>query len=136
MRRDELHEIREFLLIVQKRIEICGVVGGQREFLGRIVLDRRGAEQNDRVCARSSKVAIATLLPNTSWIQRSDIGCRHDVEAAGQHPQIVAVARAQHDAMFAERHRVRIAIFGLVMDRQQRASSSNHRDFWQSNLYR
>ena len=31
-------------------------------------------ETNDRFSARSSKVAIATLLPNTSWIQRSDIG--------------------------------------------------------------
>src|SRR5258707_4044002 len=52
------------------------------------------------------------------------------------HPQIVAVARTQHDAMLAERHRVRIAIFGLVMDREQGHRRSNHRDSLQSNLYR
>ena len=48
----------------------------------------------------------------------------------------MAVARAQHDAMLAERHRTRIAIFGLVMDGQHGHRRSNHRDFMQSNLYR
>src|SRR3984957_13238968 len=48
----------------------------------------------------------------------------------------MAVAWPQHDAVFAERHRMRIAIFGLVMDRQQGHRRGNHRDFGQSNLYR
>jgi hypothetical protein len=30
----------------------------------------------------------------------------------------MAVARAQHDAVFAERHRMRVAIYGLVVNRQ------------------
>ena len=41
----------------------------------------------------------------------------------------MAVARAQHDAVFAECHRVGIAIFCLVMDRQQGHRRGNHRDF-------
>ena len=45
---------------------------------------------------------------------------RRDFQPAGQHAQIVAVARAQHDAVFAERDGVRIAVFGLVVDGQQR----------------
>jgi hypothetical protein len=32
----------------------------------------------------------------------------------------MAVARAQHDAVFAERHRVAVAIYGLVVNRQER----------------
>ena len=35
-----------------------------------------------------------------------------------EHPQIMAVARTQHDAVFAERHRVRVAINGLVVNRR------------------
>ena len=74
LRRDELNEVGKFLVVIEKRIEI-----------GRII--RRSARTPRPDCARpsrclrttasrarSSKVAIATLLPNTSWIQRSDIG--------------------------------------------------------------
>ena len=42
LRRDELDEIGKLLVVVEERIEIGGVVGRQREFFGRIVLDRRG----------------------------------------------------------------------------------------------
>jgi hypothetical protein len=38
--------------------------------------------------------------------------------------------------VLAKRHRVRIAIFGLVMNRQARHRRGNHRDFMRSNLYR
>ena len=39
-----------------------------------------------------------------------------DGELAIEHTQIVAVARAQHDSVLAERNRAHVAIFGLVMD--------------------
>jgi hypothetical protein len=52
---------------------------------------------------------------------------RHDLEIVRKHAQIVAVARTQHDAVFAECHGVCIAIFGLVMDRQQGHRRCDHR---------
>ncbi|CAN7674145.1 N-formylglutamate amidohydrolase [Bradyrhizobium sp. LjRoot220] len=48
----------------------------------------------------------------------------------------MAVARTQHDAVFAERHRVRVAIYGLVVNRQERHRGNNHREFRPANLYR
>ena len=47
-------------------------------------------------------------------------GLRVDRERLAEHPQIVAVARAQHHAMFAEGHRPGVAVFGLVVDGQDR----------------
>jgi hypothetical protein len=45
---------------------------------------------------------------------------RLDRKVALEHAKIMAVARAQHDAVFAERHRTGVAVYGLVMNRQSR----------------
>jgi len=134
LRGDELNEVGKFLIVVQKRIEIGRIVRGQREFAGRIVLDRRRAD--DRQCFGAiiegrDRDAVAEHVVDPAQRHR----LRHDLETAGQHPQIVAVARAQHDAMFAKRHRVRVAIFGLVVNRQERHRRGKHRDL-QSGPYR
>jgi len=73
LRRDELNEVGKLLIVVEKRIEIRRSSAVSANSSAGIVLDV-AVELNDKVSARSSKVAIATLLPNTSWIQRSDIG--------------------------------------------------------------
>ena len=50
--------------------------------------------------------------------QRHRLG--HDGKPAVEHAQVMAVARAQHDPVLAERHGAAVAIFGLVMNREQR----------------
>src|SRR5882757_4518945 len=135
LRRDELDEVGEFLVIVEKRIEVGAVVRGQRELLGGIVLDGRGRGERQGLGALvegRDRHTVAEHVVDPAQRHR----LRHDLETAGKHAQIVAVARAQHDAMFAERHRARIAIFGLVMNRQQGHRRRDHRDFVRSNLYR
>ena len=47
--------------------------------------------------------------------------------------QIVPRQRPQHDGVLAERHRMGVAIFGLVVDGQDR-HRCNHRDFRLANL--
>ena len=42
LRRDELHEVRIFLLVVEKGVEERGIVRRQRKIFGRIVLDGGG----------------------------------------------------------------------------------------------
>ncbi len=42
LRRDDLNEVGKLLVVVAERIEIRRIVRGQRELLGRIVLDGRG----------------------------------------------------------------------------------------------
>jgi len=51
LRGDELEEIGKFLGIIQERIEIGRIVGGERELLGRIVLDGCGRDEGERVGA-------------------------------------------------------------------------------------
>jgi len=43
-----------------------------------------------------------------------------DIEPGGQEALVKCFARAHHDAMFTQRHRLLIAIAGHMMDRQQR----------------
>ena len=108
LRRDELDEIGEFLVVIEERIEIGRIIRPSARIPPPDCARPLRSLMNDSVGRdRSSKVAIATLLPNTSWIQRSDAGCGSISRLARQHAQIMAVARAQHDAVFAERHRVR-----------------------------
>jgi len=52
-------------------------------------------------------------VANTSWIQRSDIGSGTISRLPESTRRSWTVARTQHDAVFAERHRVGVAIFGL-----------------------
>src|SRR5450759_1967325 len=135
LRRDELHEVGKLLVVVEKRIEIRRIVRGQRELLGRIVLDGRGVDERQGFGALvegRDRDAVAEHVVDPAQRHR----LRHNLENIRQHAQIMAVARTQHDAVFAERHRVRVAIFGLVMDGQERHRRSNHRDFVRSNLYR
>ena len=136
LRRDELHEVGKLLVVVRERIEIgrdrprsartpraglCSTVAvaGERQASRRA----RRRSRSRRCCRTRRGSSAATSAPARS-------------RGARQHAQIMAVARAQHDAVLAERHRVGVAIFGLVMDRQERHRRSNHRDFVQSNLYR
>ena len=129
LRRDELNEVGKLLVVVEKWIEIGGIIRRQREFLGRIVLDRRRADERQGVGALvegRDRDAVAEHIMDPAQRHRP----RLDLEIARQHAQIVAVARAQHDAMLAERDRVRIAIFGLVMNRQERHRGGNHRQLY------
>ena len=119
LRRDELQQVGQFLVVVEERIEIGGIVRGQRELVRRIVLDRNGRGERQRLGALvegRDRDAVAEHVVDPAQPHR----LRLDLEVAGQHAQIMAVARAQHDAVLAERDRVRVAIFGLVVDRQER----------------
>src|SRR5665647_1364394 len=119
LRRDELLEVGKLLVVVEERIEIGGVVRGQRELLGRIVLDGGGIDDRQDFGALvegRDGDAVAEHVMDPAQRHR----LRRDLEIVRQHPQIMAVARAQHDAVLAERHRAVVAIFGLVMNRQQR----------------
>ena len=81
------------------------------------------------------------LIVDTPWVQECDnqrallegfhslieadqslvfFYARQTPMAETQARQIVAVARAQHDAVFAKRDRARVAINGLVVDGQER----------------
>ena len=135
LRRDVLHEVGKLVVVVEERIEIRRIVRGQRELVGGTVLDRDGGGEGQGFGALvegRDRDAVAEHVVDPAQRHR----LRHDVEAALEHAQVVTVARAQHDAVFAECHRKGIAIFGLVMDRQERHRRSNHRGFAQSNLYR
>ena len=113
-------QVRIFLGIVDERIEISGIVRRQREGRhGRVIDDHVGGE-GQPVRRGYRRSATATLLPNTSWIQRSRGRLRRDLELGGEHAQIMPVAGTQHDAVLAERDGTRIAIFGLVMIPEQR----------------
>jgi len=70
---------------------------------------------NVKVSARSSKVAIATELPNTSWIQRSCDRLRFDLEVAGAYPANHGPAGARMMRWLAERDWALVAINGLVV---------------------
>jgi hypothetical protein len=45
LRRDELLQVRKFLVIIAERIEIGGIVGGQHILFRRIVLDGGGRRE-------------------------------------------------------------------------------------------
>ena len=112
-------EIGKFLVVVEKGIEVGGIVRRQRKILRPDCARRSTCQSKVSVSERSSKIAIATELPNTSWIQRSDIGSGA-ISSCVEHAQIMPVARTQHDPVLAERHGTGVAIFGLVMNCQQR----------------
>jgi len=119
LRRDELLQVGKFLVVIEERIKIGGIIRGQREFLRRIVLDRRQRGERQRFGALvegRDRHAVAEHVMDPAQRHR----LRLDLEAAGQHAQIMAVTRTQHDAVFAKRHRMGVAIYGLVMNRQQR----------------
>jgi len=133
LRRDELNEVGKLLVVVEEGIEIGLVIRRQREFFGRAMVDRRSGGDGERLRALvkiRDRHAVAKHVVDPAEPHRR----RHDVEAAFEHAQIVAVAGAQHDAVFAKRHRARVAVFGLVMDGQQRHRRGNHRHSGQFNL--
>ena len=119
LRRHELLQVGKLLVVVEERIEIGGIIRGERELVLRIVLHRhrRGERQGVGALVEGcDRNAVAEHVVNPAQPHR----LRRDIEAAGQHPQIMAVARAQHDAVLAERHRAVVAINGLVVDGQER----------------
>ena len=135
LRRDELPEVGKFLLVIEERIEIGRIVRGQRELLGRVVLHRRGRYEREVIRAlveRRDRHGVAEHVMDPAQRHR----LRRNLQFVRQHAQIMAVARAQHDAVFAERHGVRIAIFGLVVNRQERHRRHNNHDIGRCNLYR
>ena len=98
---------------------MSGYVRGQRELVLRIVLHRYGRGERQGVGALvegCDRNAVAEHIVNPAQPHRLWL----DIEAAGQHPQIMAVARAQHDAVLAERNRAAVVINGLVVDGQER----------------
>ena len=121
LRRDELDEIGKFLVVVDEGIEIGLIVRRQRELFRRIVLDGDGGGECQRRGARlEGRDRDAVVEDVVDPAQRG--GLRLDLERARQHAQIVARQRTQHDPVLAERHRVGVAIFGLVVNRQDRLS--------------
>ena len=119
LRRHELLQVGKFFVVVEERIEIGGIIRRERELLLRIVLDRHGRGERQGVGALvegRDRDAVAEHVVDPAQPHR----LRRDIEAAGQHPQIMAVARAQHDPVLAERHRTVVAINGLVVDGQER----------------
>jgi hypothetical protein len=119
IRRDELEQIRKLLFVVAEGVEVGGVLRRQRKFFRGLVLDgRRESEDQDvgPLVESRDRDAVAEHVVNPAQRHR----LRLDPEIAGQHAQIVPVARPQHDPVLAERDGGRIAVYGLVVDRQAR----------------
>src|SRR5829696_5210132 len=119
LRRDELQQVREFLVVIAERIEIGRIVGGQRILFRRIVLDGGGRRERQGVGALvegRDRHGVAEHVVDPAQLHR----LRFDIETAGAYPQIMARQRPQHDAMLAERDRAGVAINGLVVDGQER----------------
>ena len=105
-------------MIVEERVVIGLVIGGQDDVLQRIVIDGDGRVEHQPVrlgVEIGDGDAVAEDIMDAAqrgWLRR-------DVQPLRQHADIVTVARTQHDPVFAERHRAVVAILGLVMNRQQ-----------------
>ena len=120
LRRDELQQVREFLVVIAERIEIGGIVGGQRILFRRIVLDGDGRRERQGVGALvegRDRYGVAEHVVDPA---QPTSACGSISRWLAQYPQIMAVARAQHDAVLAERDRAGVAINGLVVDGQER----------------
>ena len=65
-------------------------------------------------------VAIVTQLPNTSCTQRTLDGAGVMLQSRLEQLLVVAVARAEHHAVLAERHRLLVAVGGDVTDGEER----------------
>ena len=112
-------QIGILLAVVEERIEISGVVRRQRELPAGLCSTVDVGGEGQRVGALiegRDRDAVAEHVVDPAQRHR----LRRDLELGGEHAQIMPVARTQHDPVFAERHGTRIAIFGLVMNRQQR----------------
>lgn len=123
LRRDVLDEIGKLLVVIDEGVEKSGIVRRQREFLDRIVLDGDVPVEGQRfrpLVEIGDRDRVAEHVVNP--VQRHRLG--RDFEPGGEHAQIVPVARTQHDPVFAERHGAVVAIFGLVMNREQRHRQS------------
>ena len=111
-----------------KRIEIGGVVrvsaNSSAGLCSTVAIEVKvsgsacSSRSRSRRCCRTRR--------GSSAVASAAARCRGCLTA----PQMTAVARTQHDAVFAERHRVRVAINGpageFVKERHRR---NNHRDF-------
>ncbi len=133
MRRDVLQEIEIFVAIVEERIEIAGIVRRQRKGVRRLVVDDDVGIEGQGVGVRvesGDRDAVAEHVMDPA--QRSRL--RRDLELGKEQPQVMAVARAHHDAVLAERDRATHSDIRSCGERGAAASSGNHRDFTGINL--
>ena len=122
-------QVGKFLVVVEERIEIGGIVRRQRELLGRIVLHRRGRGERQRVGALvegrdRDAVAEHVVDPAQRHRLRRDLEARCDSTRRSWPSRGRSMMRCSPNAT----GRV-VAIYGLVVEWSGAASSNNHRNF-------